>query len=74
MPITLDGLGQNHCRLASMCHRQLLVGGDRFFADVVTTSIQRPDISIRPVGNHFGLSSGVFAKEMFAHIGAILLP
>ena len=49
--ITLDGFGQNHCRLTGV--RSSFVESRINLVRIVTATVQAPDLLIRHLGNHF---------------------
>ena len=67
--VALDGLGQDHGRLALVRHRRGVGGVD--LAGIVAAARQAPDLLVGHAGDA-GLELGVLAEEVLADIGAVL--
>ena len=67
--VALDGLGQDHGRLALVGHGGGIGGVD--LAGIVAAARQAPDLLVGHAGDT-GLELGVLAEEVLADIGAVL--
>ena len=67
--VALDGLGEYHGRLAAMLHGRRIGRVD--LMRIVATAIEAPDVVVGH-RRHQLKQFRVFAKEMFAHISAVL--
>src|SRR3984893_1333393 len=67
--VALDGLGENHSRLAGMLHGCCIGGVD--LDRVVTAATKHPDIVVAQI-LHERSSLRVLAEELLAHIGTVL--
>src|SRR5450830_1564124 len=67
--VALDGLHQQHGRLALRFLRDLEGGVD--FVRVVAAARQAPDVVVAHVGDHFQ-QLRMLAEEVLAHVGAVL--
>ena len=66
--VALDGLRQDHRRLALVLHRRV-VGGVHL-ARVVAAAVERPDLRVAHVRDEL-LELGVGAEEVLAHVGGV---
>ena len=67
--VALNRVGEDDGRLTLMLGRRLV--GRVHLAVVVTAAVERPDLLIRPVGNH-GLGARIAAEEVLAHVRAVV--
>ena len=68
-PVALDRLREDHGRLPRMPDGRVVGGVD--LLRVVPAAAERPDLVVRPVGDH-RLGLGVAAEEVLAHVGAVV--
>ena len=67
-PVALDGLGEDHRRLAGVLDGRLVGGVD--LARVQAAAVERPDLLVAHVGHHRPqLRAG--PEEVLAHVGAV---
>ena len=67
--VALDGLGQDHRRLALVLHRRPV--GRIDLAVVVAAPLEAPDVGVGDVV-HQRLGAGVAAEEVLTHVGAVV--